>query len=52
METQFNLLTCRPLMERVFARFNFGETEEYRDAQDPIPAFTKRFLSSSSTTFF
>ena len=43
METQFNLLTCRPLMERVFAQFNFGESETYRDAKDPIPAFTKRF---------
>ncbi len=43
METQFKLLTCRPLMERVFARFNFGEAEEFRDAKDPIPAFTKRF---------
>ena len=43
METQFNLLTCRPLMERVFARFNFGGTEEYRDAEDPIPSFTKKF---------
>jgi len=43
METQFNLLTCRPLMEKVFARFNFGETDAYRDAKDPIPSFTKRF---------
>jgi capsular exopolysaccharide synthesis family protein len=43
METQFNLLTCRPLMERVFAQFNFGESEAYKDAKDPIPAFTKRF---------
>lgn len=43
METQFNLLTSRPLMERVFARFDFGETEAYRDAVDPIPSFTKRF---------
>jgi capsular exopolysaccharide synthesis family protein len=43
METQFKLLKCRPLMERVFARFNFGEKEEYRDAKDPIPSFTKRF---------
>lgn len=43
METQFNLLTCRPLMEQVFARFHFGETEEYRDVQDPIPSFTKKF---------
>jgi uncharacterized protein involved in exopolysaccharide biosynthesis len=43
METQFKLLKCRPLMERVFTRFNFGEKEEYRDAKDPIPSFTKRF---------
>jgi len=43
METQFNLLTCRPLVERVFAQFNFGESDAYRDAKDPISAFTKRF---------
>ncbi len=43
METQFNLLTCRPLMENVFAQFNFGESEAYRDAKDPIPSFTKKF---------
>ncbi len=46
METQFNLLTCRPLMEKVFARFDFGEHEAYRDSKDPVPAFTKRFRVS------
>ncbi len=46
METQFNLLTCRPLMEKVFARFNFGEHEAYRESMDPIPAFSKRFRVS------
>ena len=43
METQFTLLTCRPLMERVFAEFDFGQAEEFRESRDPIPGFTKRF---------
>ena len=46
METQFNLLTCRPIMERVFAEFNFADTEEFRDSKDPIPAFSERFQVS------
>ncbi len=28
METQFKLLTCRPVMEKVFAQFNFSEMDE------------------------
>lgn len=43
METQFTLLTCRPIMERVFAKYNFGEKEEFRNADDPIPVFTDHF---------
>jgi len=43
METQFTLLTCRPIMERVFAKYSFGEKDEYREVKDPIPAFTERF---------
>jgi len=43
METQFNLLTCRPIMEKVFAEFNFGDAEEFRNAKDPLPGFTQLF---------
>jgi len=46
METQFKLLTSRSLMERVFAHFEFSETEAYRDAEDPMPGFTERFSVS------
>jgi succinoglycan biosynthesis transport protein ExoP len=46
METQFQLLVSQPLMEKTFAQFNFGRMERFRDAKDPIPAFTKLFSVS------
>jgi polysaccharide biosynthesis transport protein len=46
METQYSLLTCAPIMEKVFAQFHFADTERFRDALDPIPDFTERFTIS------
>ncbi len=46
METQFRLLTCRPVLEKVFARFDFGEQDAFRDSMDPIPAFGELFSIS------
>jgi len=46
METQFSLLTCDPIMEKVFAQFRFGEAEEFLELKDPIPAFAKLFSVS------
>ena len=45
-ETQYSLLTCEPIMEKVFARFRFGDADEFRDVKDPIPAFIKLFSVS------
>jgi len=46
METQFQLLTSRPLMEKTFAQFNFGQLEPFQEAKDPIPGFTDLFSVS------
>ena len=41
METQFQLLTSRPLMENTFAHFNFGQMKQFEEVKDPIPGFTE-----------
>ncbi len=46
METQFKLLTCRPLMEKVFAQFSFSEMKEFQASKDPMPVFTALFSVS------
>ena len=42
-ETQCKLIVCRPLLEKTFKEFGFGNLREYRDVEDPIAGFGKYF---------
>lgn len=42
-ETQYKLILCRPILERTFQEFNFGNMKEFLDVKDPIIAFSKLF---------
>ena len=41
--TQCRLIVCRPLLERTFKQFGFGELRQYRDAPDPVADFARHF---------
>ncbi|MBI5118037.1 polysaccharide biosynthesis tyrosine autokinase [Candidatus Poribacteria bacterium] len=43
LETQYKLIVCRPILERTFEEFHFGDMEEFRDKKEPIEAFAKLF---------
>jgi len=42
-ETQCKLIVCRPILEKTFSEFMFGDLRAYRDAEDPIVGFGKHF---------
>ena len=42
IDTMVQLVTARPLLERTFRAFNFGERLAFRESPDPIPDFGNR----------
>jgi len=46
LETQYKLLLSRPLIEKSFRHFGFGEMKEFRELRDPIVKFMSCFLVS------
>ena len=43
LETQYRLILSRPLLRKTFDEMGFADMEEFRDAEDPIRGFAKRF---------
>ncbi|GAB4347675.1 MAG: polysaccharide biosynthesis tyrosine autokinase [Candidatus Abyssubacteria bacterium] len=43
LETQYNLIVSRPLLEQAFEKFGYGSMPEFKDEEEPIKKFAKLF---------
>lgn len=43
LETQYNLIVSRPLLEQTFEKFGYGSMQEFKDKKEPIEKFAKLF---------
>ena len=42
-ETQYKLIVARPILEKAFLEFKFGQRREFRDKKEPLKAFATLF---------
>ncbi|NQU07631.1 MAG: GumC family protein, partial [Candidatus Abyssubacteria bacterium] len=43
LETQYSLILARPVLERTFEKFRYGDMPEFRDCEEPIRKFGELF---------